>query len=230
MFIVYFLDMPEPVPCKPFLHAFQECDLVVDERVLVFHGLPCQQKTLLFRDRCIIFPVLFKTGDLAPVHIPLLIRFTVKHVRVDPAYGKPAVIDSAPPVLKEPAGSLPVIFYFEGVTGDVECAVLVAELRVRRGLQCVRIDLPGRRYIPFQQEDMAIERPGAALCTGSAAEPYLPDHTGKMCGRVGKKGVFFCSEGSNAVRYGNKGNDNPSCVCMGWERRYGFYAIFPGYC
>ena len=217
--IVDLLDMPEPVPGKPFLHTFQKRDLVGEECVLIFHRFTGKGKALLLRDRGVVFSMLLKTGDLAPVHFSRFIGLTVEHVRVDPADSKPAAVDPAPVVLKETARSLGIVLDLQRIAGDIERAVLVAELGIRRRFERIGIDLPDRGHIPVKQEDMAVECPGAAFRAGSAPKPDVPDHTGKAVYRIRKKGVFFLRESSDAVRYGDKGYDNHRYVRMGRAAR-----------
>jgi hypothetical protein len=132
----------------------------------------------------------------------------VEHVWVDTAYGKPPVIDRAPAIFKEPAGSLFIVFDFQGIAGDIECTVLVAELGIRGGFECIRIDCTCRGYLLLQQEDVTVECPGTAFRTGGAPEAYIPDDTRKTVRGVTKEGIFFSSKCSDAVRDRNKRYDN----------------------
>ena len=110
--------------------------------MLVFHGLTGNGKGFLIWYLRIVFAVLIRTGYLAPVHLPSLIGFTVEHVRVDAADGKPPVIDPAPAVFKKPARSLRIIVYPQCIPGDIEGTVLVTEFGIRGRFECRGIDLP----------------------------------------------------------------------------------------
>lgn len=55
---------------------------------------------------------------------------------------------------------------------------------------------------------MTIECPGAALCTGRAPEPDLPDHTGEAFHRVIKEPVAFLHQRSDAIRDRDKRNND----------------------
>jgi hypothetical protein len=200
--------MPEPVPGKPFLDAFQKCNLVIKECMLIFHGFAGKGKTFIIRYPCVIFTMFVEAGDLAPVHDSIFVGLPVEHVRVDPAYDKPLVVDPAPAVFKEPARSPGIISYFKGITGNIERAVLVAELGIRGRFDRLWIDRPDRGYIPVKQEDMAVEYAGTALRTGCAPEPDFLNHAGETVYGIFKKGIFFRIECSDAVGNRDKGNDD----------------------
>jgi hypothetical protein len=117
--------------------------------------------------------------------------------------------------------------YPQRITGDIECTVLVAEFRIRGRLERRRIDIPYCGNIPVKQEDVTVERPGAALRAGGAPEPNVPDYTHETFYGILKKGVLFMREGGDAVRDGNEGNDDHRCVQMGRVARDMAFVSFP---
>jgi hypothetical protein len=210
------LDVAELMSGEPFLYAFEECDLVIEKCMFIFHGLARKSDGFIIRDLRIILPVLVQTGDLAPVHLSLLIWLPVEHVRVDSADGKPLVIDPAPAVLEEPAGSLCIISHFQCVTGNIKRTVLIAELGVRRRFKRIWIDRTDTLHVAVKQEDMAIECPGTALCTGCAPESDLLDYARKTVDWILKEGIFFFGESGNAVRNGDERNGNHQELWRNW--------------
>jgi hypothetical protein len=121
----------------------------------------------------------------------------VEHIGIDPADGKPAVIDPAPPVFQKPAGALIVVLHLQCIARDVEDAVLVAELRSRRGLEGFGLDLPYTPDIPVEKEDVAVKRAGAALGTRRAPEPDIFYDPCEPLQRVLIEAVTFLSQGSD---------------------------------
>ncbi len=213
--IVDFLDVPEPVPGKPVMHAFQKCNLVSKERMLIFHRFTGNGKALIIRDLHVVLPMTVKAGYLPPVHISLSIGFAVEHIGIDTADGKPPVIDPAPAVFKKPARPLGIVFYLQCIAGDIKYAILVAELGIWGRFESIGFDRPYCSHVPVEQEDMAVECPGTALRAGRAPEPDVLYNTCEtVCGII-KKGVLFPGEGGDAVRDWDEGNDNHQCVRMG---------------
>jgi len=200
--------MPEIFPGKFFLYAFEKCNLVSKECMFVFHGFAGDGKTFLICNLCIVFAMLVKAGYLTPVHFAPVIGFTVKHIRVDAADSKPTVIDPAPAIFKKPARPVFIVFYPDGITGDIEYAILVTELGIWCRFECQRVDPADGGYITIEQKDVTIERPGAALRTGITPEAHVFDYPDKAFYRIFKKGMFFLGKGGNAVRDWNKRNEN----------------------
>ncbi len=96
--IVYFLHVTEAVTAEILLHEFEKLNLLCKERIFVLLGLAGENETLVIRHDSAILPVLIKPGELAPVNVPVFVRFTVKHIRVYAADGKTAVINPAPAI------------------------------------------------------------------------------------------------------------------------------------
>jgi hypothetical protein len=182
--IVYLLDMPEFVTGKIFLDELEELDFLREKCILVLLCFAGDSHTLFIQDYSIIFPVPFQSRKLSPVNDPFLVRLTVEHIGVDAADGKPAVINPAPAIFKEPAGTCLIILYPESVPGDIENPVLVAELRPRCRLKGLWFDLPYNFYVPVKEEDVTIEAPGTASGAGCAPEPDLANDSRKTLKRV----------------------------------------------
>jgi hypothetical protein len=163
--IVDFLDMAEPVTGEIILHKFKKPDLVGKKGIFVFFGFTGEIEALIFRNGCIILPVLVKPTELTPVNTPFFISFTVKHVGINAAYGKTAFVNPALSVFQEPAGSAIIILYPNCIPGDVENTVLVAEFGCRRRFDSSRINCFYSGYIAIKQEHVSVECPGTAFCT-----------------------------------------------------------------
>jgi len=218
--VIHFLHMPEAAAGKVVLQTFQEPDLLREERVLVLPGLAGEGEALVIRDTRAVLPVLVKPGELPPVNDPALVGFTVEHRGVDAADGRPAVVDTAPPVFQKPAGSSSIIPCTQCVSRDVEHTGLVAELRGRRRFKGRRIDGSYYGDIPFEQEYMPVECPRAALRARCTAEPYLPDDTGETFGRVPAQTVPLLCQGSDAAGnrcQGNEGSPHRTGKKLWWH-------------
>ncbi len=204
--IIYLLDMAETIPREIIVNTLKNRDLLHEERILILFGFTGDRQALFTGDIRIILPVDIQPGNLPPVHLPVLIRFTVKHIRVDPADGKTPVINPAPVVFQIITRTCIVVLCPQRIPGDIERAVLVTEFRIRCGFKCSRIDLPDCVHIPVEQEDVPVERPGAAFCTTGAPEPDFFNHGGvTLCG-VLKEAVPLLCQCGNAERDGYKRN------------------------
>ena len=204
--IVDFLDVPEPVPGKIFMYTFQERDLVGKERMLVFHGLTSDGKGFIIRNLRIVFAVLIRTGYLAPVHLPSLIRFTMEHVRVDAADRWPVFIDPAPAIFEEPAGSITVVLCPQRIPGDIKYTVLVAELGLRGRFDRGRIEGPDTGHFAIDQKNMAVERAGAASGATDAPETYPFYHLCEAIHRICEETALLLLERGDTVRDGYERN------------------------
>ncbi len=98
LIIVYFLHVTEAVTVEILLHEFEKLNLLGEECIFVLLGLAGENEALVIRDDSAILPVLIKPGELPPVNVPVFIRFTMKHIRVNAADGKTAVINPAPAI------------------------------------------------------------------------------------------------------------------------------------
>ena len=179
------------------LHIFEELDLLREKCVLVLLCLTGDSEALFIRDSGVVFSMLFNPGELPPVNSPLFVRFPVEHIRIDAADGKPVVIDATSSLFQKPAGTGRIILCPQGIPGDIECPILVAEFRRRGWFQCSGINGFYRCYIAVEQEYMPVEFPGAALCAGCAVEFDLPDNTGETLHRVLKETVALLRQGSD---------------------------------
>jgi hypothetical protein len=81
----------------------------------------------------------------------------VEHVRVDPADGKPVLVDPASALFEKPAGSFRIILCPESVSRDVEYSVLVTEFRIRCRFKCIRVQCTDPLYVPVEKENVAVE-------------------------------------------------------------------------
>jgi hypothetical protein len=111
----------------------------------------------------------------------------VKHIGINTTDGKPPVIYPAPFVLEEVAGPAVIVLSPEGITGYIECPVLVAKLRERGRFDRFRIDFPCDCHIAVDQEHVPVEGPGAALTAEITPEPDLLYNRYKTFLRVRKK-------------------------------------------
>ena len=200
--VIHFLHMAEVVASEVVLQVFEELDLLREKRILILLYLTGDNEALLIRDGSVIFPVQVQPGELPPVHRTLFIGFTVEHVRVHAADGKPVIIDTAFALFQKPAGPGTIVLCTQGIPRDIKCPVLVAELRRRGRLKCTGIHGFYCRYIAVEQEYMSVELPGAALCAGCAAETYLPDYAGETFHRIFKETVALLRQCSDTERYG----------------------------
>jgi hypothetical protein len=185
--VIDLLYMPELVLGKVILHTYKKCNLLPDTgnfKVLGFCGCILAAN---FWDVCMILTMLIQAGNLAPVYVPLLIRFPVKHMRVNATDGKPPVIYPAPVVLKEVAGPAVIVLCPECIPGYIECSFLVAKLRERSRFNRFRINFPGYCHITVEKEYMAVECPGAAPAAEITPEPDLPNNRCKPFLRVCKE-------------------------------------------
>jgi hypothetical protein len=201
LIIIYFLDMPQLVPGEIILNKFKEPDFLGKKRILIFLCFTGNYHTFLIRKGSIIHPMLLQTRELPPVYNPVFVWFTVQHVRIDTADNKPPVIDTAPAVFEEPAGSCIIILYLQCIPGNIEYAILIAEFRPRSRLQGIGFDFPHGFHIAVEKEDMTVKGPSTTFCTGCATESNLLDNFGKTLYRILKETVSFLYQGSNSEGY-----------------------------
>jgi hypothetical protein len=76
-------------------------------------------------------PVLVKPTELPPVDVSAFIRFTVEHVWINTTDSKTVVINPAPSVLQEQAGSTRIILRPQSIPRNIKYAVLVAKFGCR---------------------------------------------------------------------------------------------------
>jgi hypothetical protein len=107
--IVNFLHVSQPVTGEIILHKFEEPYLLRKECIFVLLGFTGMIEAHVIRYFSIIFPVLVKSGELPPVNVPVFVSFAVEHVGINAADSKTAVVNPAPSVVQEPAGSTGII-------------------------------------------------------------------------------------------------------------------------
>jgi hypothetical protein len=145
------------VTAEIILHELEKLNFMREERIFVFLGLAGEMEALFLRNDHAILPMLIKPGELTPVNIPVFIRFAVKHIRVNAADGKTAVINPAPAIFQKPAGSGIVLPCPYCIPGNVENAILVAKFRCWSWFESGRIESFCCGYVPIKQEDMTVK-------------------------------------------------------------------------
>jgi len=78
--IVYLLHVTQTVTVEINLHEFEKLNFMREERILVFLSLAGEMEALLLRNDRAILPMLIKPGELTPVNLSLIIRFSVEHI------------------------------------------------------------------------------------------------------------------------------------------------------
>jgi len=87
----------------------------------------------------------------------------VKHIGIDPAYGEPPVIDPAPAIFQEPAGSIIILLNPQSIARDIIDSMLIAEFRFRGRFECLGFYLTDYFHISVKKKDMAVKCPGTAF-------------------------------------------------------------------
>lgn len=177
--VIHFLHVPEPLRCKVVPDELKEMDLLHKEGILVLFCLAGKGEAFVSWNRGMVIPVLIKTGELPPVDFPVLVRLAVEHVRVNPAYRKPVVVYPAHPILEKPTRSFVIVFRPEGISGNIEYAVLVAELRSGGGFKSSLVDRSYRSNVTVEEKYMAVKFPCAALRAGRTGKTDISYNLGK---------------------------------------------------
>ena len=68
-----------------FQNGFVEIDLLFQKCGLIRDRILGDFCTLFLRDDTVILAVFVETGYLPPIYFPPFVRFSVKHIRIDPA-------------------------------------------------------------------------------------------------------------------------------------------------
>jgi hypothetical protein len=155
--IIYFLHVAKVVTAEIILHELEKLNLMREERIFVLLGLAGEMEALFFRNDRAILPMLIKPGELTPVNGSVFVRFAVKHIRINAADGKTAVINPAPAIFQKPAVSGIVLPCPYCIPGNVENAILVAKFRCRSWFESGRIESFCCGYVPIKQEDMTVK-------------------------------------------------------------------------
>jgi len=196
--IVYFLYMAEPVTGKIILHTFEKLNFLCKERIFVLFGLAGEIEAQVIRDFSAILSMLIKPGELPPVNVPVFVRFAVKHIRVNAADSKTAVINPAPAVFQKPAGSGIIILCPYCIPGNVENAILVAQFGRRGRFESGRINCFYCGYVTIEQEYMAVECPRTALSARRAPEPCFLNNASETFHGIFKKAVTLLCQRRDA--------------------------------
>ena len=165
-------NVTQPITSKEVAESLSEPDLLLKERRLVYPGLPGDPGAFGIVDRVVVAPVLVQAADLPPVDTTRIVGLPVEHVGIDPADGEPPVVYAAPAILKEDAGA--VRFGPEGVARDIESSLLIAGVECGRRDDGIREERESPVSVLFEQEDVAVELPGAAPRAAVAGEPHVP--------------------------------------------------------
>jgi hypothetical protein len=132
----------------------------------------------------------------------------MEHVGIDPAYGKPLIVDAAPAVFEEYAGA--VRLRPEGVARYVEAALLVAGIEVRRRDEGVRRKPADTVGVLFEQKDMAVELAGATPSAAVAGEPDLTNDLDEFLFRELEEIIAFRFESGNLFIERERNRQPPS--------------------
>jgi hypothetical protein len=119
----------------------------------------------------VVFSVLVKSADLAPVDVSLFIWLLPEHVRVNPAYSRSLCIYPAPAVLEKMTGSFRISARTDRVAGSIVCPMLVTEIKDRDRFQRLLLIRPDSQSVFFKEEDIAVEFPCAATATAVTTKP-----------------------------------------------------------
>jgi hypothetical protein len=199
--VIFLLDMPETMCCKIILHEFEKRYFPGENGIFIFLDLAGDSKAFRGRDLPVVHPVLSEAGYMLPDHDAGFIRFAVEHVRINPAYRNPAVVDPAAVILQKPACAACIALRPECIAGNVESSCLVTKFRIGSRFDCIGIDRLYRRHIAIEEKDMPVPGADTAFPAGITMEPDLPDLPGEAFQRVLKEPVPFLHQGKYPEGY-----------------------------
>ncbi len=197
--IILFPDMAESMLLEVFTHTGQKSDLAGEDCILKFSYLSRDADRFLARNGGMILAMQVKAADLAPVRDPCFIQFAVEHVGIYPADSRALLIDPAPPFLKENTRAISISLRTGRVSCSIECPVLVAEIIERHRLKGEGISFPDPLHIPVEEEDMAVECPGAAPAAEVTGEAYFPDNSTELFFGISSQFFAFTALCTNHV-------------------------------